>query len=107
MILLINLIYIPLKISFQLSDIPNGVDLFLDTLPQYVFIIEILLNFNVAYYSRGMLVLNQRQIVQHYLKGKFIVDFIVLIPFLIGRSNVPYVEFVLLFRVSRVRPFCD
>lgn len=63
LILLINIIYIPLKISFALTDIPEGVDLFLDTLPQYVFLVEIILNFNVAYYSRGVLVLDLSQIV--------------------------------------------
>ncbi|CAD8158570.1 unnamed protein product [Paramecium pentaurelia] len=101
LILLINILYIPLKISFQISVV-DGADFFLDTLPQYVFVFEILLNFNVAYYSRGVLVLNRAQIFKHYLKGKFALDFIVLIPFMIGRSNVPYIEFVLLFRVSRV-----
>ncbi|CAD8158681.1 unnamed protein product [Paramecium octaurelia] len=101
LILLINILYIPLKISFQISLV-DGADFFLDTLPQYVFVFEILLNFNVAYYSRGVLVLNRTQIFKHYLKGKFALDFIVLIPFMIGRSNVPYIEFVLLFRVSRV-----
>ncbi|CAD8074933.1 unnamed protein product [Paramecium sonneborni] len=101
LILLINILYIPLKISFEISVV-DGADFFLDTLPQYVFVFEILLNFNVAYYSRGVLVLNRAQIFKHYLKGKFALDFIVLIPFMIGRSNVPYIEFVLLFRVSRV-----
>ncbi|CAD8147118.1 unnamed protein product [Paramecium pentaurelia] len=101
-ILIINIIYIPLKISFEIQGSNDGIDFFLETLPQYVFICEILLNFNVAYYSRGVLVLNQVQIIKHYLKGKFITDFIVLIPFLIGRSNVPYIEFVLLLRVSRI-----
>ncbi|CAD8064276.1 unnamed protein product [Paramecium sonneborni] len=101
LILLINLLYIPLKISFDITVV-DGVDYFLDTLPQYVFVFEILLNFNVAYYSRGVLVLNRGQIFKHYLKGKFILDFIVIIPFMIGRQNIPYIEFVLLFRVSRV-----
>ncbi|CAD8140670.1 unnamed protein product [Paramecium pentaurelia] len=101
-ILIINIIYIPLKISFEIQGSNSGIDFFLETLPQYVFICEILLNFNVAYYSRGVLVLNQIQIVKHYLRGKFITDFIVLIPFMIGRSNVPYIEFVLLFRISRI-----
>ncbi|CAD8145901.1 unnamed protein product [Paramecium octaurelia] len=101
LILLINILYIPLKISFDINVV-DGVDFFLDTLPQYVFVFEILLNFNVAYYSRGVLVLNRGQIFKHYLKGKFILDFIVVIPFVIGRQNIPYIEFVLLFRVSRV-----
>ncbi|CAD8060203.1 unnamed protein product [Paramecium primaurelia] len=101
LILLINIFYIPLKISFDITVV-DGVDFFLDTLPQYVFLFEILLNFNVAYYSRGVLVLNRGQIFKHYLKGKFILDFIVIIPFVIGRQNIPYIEFVLLFRVSRI-----
>ena len=32
-ILLINIIFIPMKISFQLDDLPSGLDIFLDTLP--------------------------------------------------------------------------
>ena len=102
-ILLINIVYIPLKISFDLESVPQGLGFILETIPQYIFIFEIILNFNVAYYSRGVLVLNQLHIMKHYVKGKFILDFIVIIPFMIGRSNVSYIEFVLLFRVSRVK----
>jgi len=58
LILLINILYIPLKISFDIT-VMGGADFFLDTLPQYIFLAEILLNFNVSYYSRGVLVLNR------------------------------------------------
>jgi len=41
---------------------------------------EILLNFNTAYYHKGMIHANRKEIFQFYLKGDFIWDLIVVIP---------------------------
>jgi hypothetical protein len=55
-------------------------DVFLDTLPSIVFIIEIFMNFNTAYYSEGMIHENRKKIINNYLKGDFFWDIIVVIP---------------------------
>jgi hypothetical protein len=41
-------------------------------------------------------------IAHHYLKNNFIVDSIILIPFVISKFNIPYIEFILLLRINRV-----
>lgn len=39
---------------------------------------------------------------QNYMKGDFLQDLFVVIPFLISRFDVPYTDFALLLRVTRV-----
>jgi hypothetical protein len=46
--LLVNIIYLPLKVAFQFE-----VPLPLDVLPRVFYILDILLTFNTAYYSHG------------------------------------------------------
>jgi len=41
-------------------------------------------------------------IVKHYLKGEFIGDFIVVLPFILKPFNIKYIEFVLLLRIFRM-----
>lgn len=39
----------------------------------------------------------------NYIKGDFIIDFIVIVPFFLKKYNIPYVDFALLLRVTRVK----
>ncbi|CAD8092616.1 unnamed protein product [Paramecium primaurelia] len=98
---IINIFYIPMELSFKI-DYNKEVDFFFSTLPSYIFLLEILLNFNTAYYSEGMIHESRKMIFKHYFKGDFIKDIIVVIPFLISQYNIPYINFVLLLRVTRV-----
>ena len=41
-------------------------------------------------------------IVKHYLKGEFLGDFIVVLPFILKPFNIKYIEFVLLLRIFRM-----
>lgn len=55
LLLCINLLYIPVKISFsQIATYKNPYLLtFFDDFPSWAFILDIILNFNTAYYSKG------------------------------------------------------
>ncbi|HNJ66732.1 MAG TPA: ion transporter, partial [Turneriella sp.] len=46
-----------------------------------VFLIDMILNFRTAYYYRGEIVDDPKQITRHYLRTWFIVDFVSLFPF--------------------------
>lgn len=72
-----------MELSFKI-DYNKEVDFFFSTLPSYIFLLEILLNFNTAYYSEGMIHESRKMIFKHYFKGDFIKDIIVVIPFLIS-----------------------
>lgn len=95
-----------MELSFEIDN-NNEVDFFFSTLPSYIFLLEILLNFNTAYYSEGMIHVSRKMIFKHYIKGDFIKDIIVVIPFLISQYNIPYINFVLLLRVTRVTKMAE
>ncbi|CAD8186045.1 unnamed protein product [Paramecium pentaurelia] len=68
-----------------------------------IFLIEIILNFNTAYYSKGMIHESRQKIFKHYVQGEFAYDLIVVIPFLISQYQIPYINFMLLLRITRVK----
>ena len=41
-----------------------------------IFIIEILVQFNLGFYEKGIVIVNRKRIYNHYLKKKFIFDII-------------------------------
>lgn len=49
-----------------------------------------------------MIHIERKKIFKRYLKNEFIWDSIVIVPFLIHYFGVPYTDFVLLFRITRV-----
>lgn len=55
LIIVINIFFIPMSLSFDLDKSSTSVWLFFETIPSYIFIAEILLNFNTAYYSHGII----------------------------------------------------
>lgn len=81
--IIINIFYIPIFISFEIK--PEGVfEWLFDLLPSWIFVAEILLNFNTAYYDKGLMHEDRRSIIKHYVKGNFFWDLIVIIPFLMS-----------------------
>lgn len=107
-IIVVNIFYIPMKLSFSFDTKDNEVNqLLLETIPSWIFVADILLNFNTAYYSKGVMHRNKRDIFKHYVKGNFWWDMIVVIPFILSQFRIPYTEFTLLLRVTRVRSMME
>ncbi|CAD8147818.1 unnamed protein product [Paramecium pentaurelia] len=101
--IVVNIFYIPIYISFDVRS--QGVfEWIFDLLPSWVFIAEILLNFNTAYYDKGLMHEDRKQIMKHYVKGNFFWDIIVIIPFLISYMDIPFVRYTLLLRLTRLSP---
>ncbi|CAD8091549.1 unnamed protein product [Paramecium primaurelia] len=101
--IVVNIFYIPIYISFDVRS--SGVfEWFFDLLPSWIFIAEILLNFNTAYYDKGLMHEDRKQIIKHYVKGNFFWDLIVIIPFLISYMDIPFVRYTLLLRLTRLSP---
>ncbi|GAB4426643.1 MAG: hypothetical protein OHK0011_08240 [Turneriella sp.] len=73
-----------------------------------VFLIDMILSFRTAYYYRGELVDDQRQITRHYLRTWFAVDCVSLFPFDLITGNIfvglpPYVvDIAPLLRLTRL-----
>ncbi|CAD8200952.1 unnamed protein product [Paramecium octaurelia] len=101
--IVVNIFYIPIYISFDVRS--SGLfEWIFDLLPSWVFIAEILLNFNTAYYDKGLMHEDRKQIMKHYVKGNFFWDIIVVIPFLISYLDIPFVRYTLLLRLTRLSP---
>ncbi|KAM3138945.1 hypothetical protein pb186bvf_008958 [Paramecium bursaria] len=103
--IVLNIFYIPMNLSFNLDVSSSyGIQLFFETIPSYVFILEILLNFNTAFYYEGVIHQKRGQIFSFYIqKGSFWWDLLIVIPYVLAQFNIPYIQFVLLLRVTRVR----
>ncbi|CAK62193.1 unnamed protein product (macronuclear) [Paramecium tetraurelia] len=101
--IVINIFFIPMSLSFELDKSSQISTLLFETIPSYIFIVEILLNFNTAYYSQGIIHTNRSQIFFHYLSNNFIWDLLIAIPFILAQFNIPYIQFILLLRIARVR----
>ncbi len=83
-IIVINIFYLPMKLAFSVVNTENFVtDFFLDTIPSWAFLMEIIINFNTAYYKEGKINSNRKSIILNYIKNDFFIDFIVIIPFFI------------------------
>ena len=102
LLIVMNIFYIPMQLSFSLQNNAETVDFFFSTVPSWVFLMEIVVNFNTAYYYKGMIHDNRTKIFKHYIKGDFFKDLLVVIPYLISQYNIPYLNFVLLLRITRV-----
>lgn len=51
----------------------------LDIIPTFTFTLEILINFNTAFYKEGLIHSTRKSISKNYLKGDFIIDLSVLV----------------------------
>jgi hypothetical protein len=71
LVLGLNIVYVPIKLCFEI-EFNNLSTIFLDTIPNFAFILEILLNFNTAVYIKGFLIKKRSEIINHYIKKRFL-----------------------------------
>lgn len=77
--LVIQSFYIPFLIGFCVPM--RGWLVYLDFVINVCFMVDIIVSFNTAFYIRGNLVLNRREIAKRYLKSWFLVDLISTFPY--------------------------
>ena len=85
MIIICYLYILPVNLSFGL----NVLDYFENITPDFVivfkywtmiiFLLDIFMNFNTAYYNKGELIYDRRKIVQNYIKKYFLSDILSLL----------------------------
>ena len=56
----------------------------METIPYWVFIIDIMINLNTAYYCKGMIHNDKIDIINNYLRGNFIFDFSIVILYILS-----------------------
>ncbi|CAD8200402.1 unnamed protein product [Paramecium pentaurelia] len=105
--IIINIFYIPMKLGFDFEreDLLTGI--FLETLPSWTFVMDIILTFFTAYYSQGQIHRDKQQILKHYAKSTLLWDLMIVIPFILSSYSVPYTEYILLLRVTKVKSMIE
>jgi len=74
-----EMIMIPVDFSFEIESNPmKDFDFFF---VNSFFILDIFVNFNTGYYSKGLLIMERKRIFVNYLKGAFAVDLVASIPY--------------------------
>ena len=102
-----NFIVIPLNVGFAI-DFFQEETIFSQFNSIYIFLIDVFLNLNTAYYSRGELIESRLSIISNYIaKGSFLRDvlslsFLILTQFL-DSSEISLIKFSALFFLLRVR----
>lgn len=93
-----------MKISFEeVTGFNEYFLFFLDDLPSWVFLLDIILNFNTGYYSKGVIIKKRSKIFKHYVKGSFCWDLIVIVPFFFSSAlNVKFLNIILLLRTNKI-----
>lgn len=101
----INAFYIPMKIGFAIEEYDINVIFFVifGQVPVWIFIFDILISLNTAYYSKGVFISDRYKIIKNYIKNFFLLDLVSIGPFLIGYfSNIGYVEMLFLLRILKL-----
>lgn len=93
-----------MKISFsEVTGFNEYLLVFFDDLPSWAFICDVILNFNTAYYSKGVINKERYKIFKHYMRGSFCWDLLVVIPFFFSSVlKVKFLNVILLLRTSKI-----
>lgn len=112
--LLLNIFYVPLTIGFELETydenslfLPNNLFYFIfNIFPVTIFLIDILVNLNTAYYSKGEYVINRKKIVKNYIMNFLFFDSLTILPSIIKFfffNDYSVIEIFFLFRLIKLR----
>ena len=101
-----NVIYIPLKLGFDLDESKFNVYLtnLVGSVPVWIFVFDIILNLNTAYYSKGVYIMERQKILLNYIKSTFFLDIITVLPFMIAYfTEIPYIETLFMLRLFKLK----
>ena len=94
-----------LKYSFALGEenYYYPVWILFERVPCWLFLLEIILNLNTSYYSRGMYISNRPKIFRHYLKNNLFIDLFTILPLLFYETpHAAYLQILVIFRLQNV-----
>ena len=101
----INALYIPLKIGFEIDEtqINSNIFIIFEQIPVWVFIFDIAISMNTAYYSKGVFISDRIKILKHYAKTFLLLDMVTIGPYLLGYfSTIKYVEMLFMLRILKL-----
>lgn len=106
-LVMVNFFTIPVKLTFNTFD-PNS-DTFqgLTYISGLLFFFDTVLNFNSAYFSKGLVITDRSKIIRNYMKRNFFIDIITLISYLFCLSSYRYLEAGVLVKVLKLVPLFE
>lgn len=84
--LVLNIFYIPLIVGFELRNTYFNYDadnILCNIIPNLVFIADMFINMNTAYYSKGEYITKRKKIFKNYFKNHFYIDLFTIGPVLL------------------------
>ncbi|EAR98946.1 cation channel family protein (macronuclear) [Tetrahymena thermophila SB210] len=107
-ILLFLIIVTPVVRSFEAGYDETGLHLIQKYFSSIIFIFDILISFNKAYYDEGMIITNRKKIIKNYCKFKFYFDvFNIICCFLFEEVSIILIYFVSTFRLAQCAKIWD
>jgi len=82
LLLLANFFMIPLKVSFSNFSTGSGRLNELTYVSSVFFLLDMLLNFNSAYFSKGLIITERKKIIHCYVKKNLLFDLITLLAYI-------------------------
>ncbi|CAK63178.1 unnamed protein product (macronuclear) [Paramecium tetraurelia] len=105
--IILSIFYIPMKLGFGFNNDKTMKQLFFESMPSWTFIIDIIINFFTAYYSKGQIHKSHKDIFRNYAKSKFWWDLLFIIPFILSFFSIPDIEYILMLRMAKVKNLID
>jgi len=97
------LVNIPLQICFQINLPPDHPWSFVDLGVNVFFMIDILVNFNTAFFQQSKLITSRREIAKNYTKDWFWLDLITSVPFDQILTNAKSItQLAKIFKIARI-----
>ena len=96
-------IEIPLVLVFNITE--TLLLEIINTVSTVIFLIDVVINFNISVYQKGKIISDRRYVASKYLKGWFFVDFLAAFPFSIFLQSMRLItlgRLLRLFRLSRL-----
>jgi voltage-gated potassium channel len=92
---------IPIKLAFDY----HLLNIYIELTITILFFIDIIINFNTQFYSKGILIKSRKEIASTYLKKYFIFDLIAAIPFLFLTIYFPAIKWLKWLSLARFFKF--
>lgn len=102
----INAFYVPLKLGFELneSDVNDFLYFTVEKCSAWVFLFDVFIILNTAYFSKGVFISERFKILYHYMKYSAILDLLSLIPILLAYwTQIPYLHICFLLRILKLK----
>ena len=106
LITILNIVFIPYELSFLGEDRENQSSLILIPLMESLFILDILINFRTAYYSKGVLMTDTKSVFKKYLRSQFFFDAFAMLADIISVALVDsaawYIKILVILRIKKL-----